>query len=275
MPRGSMNDKQPPERSAVRSLPGRDPLASRSRGVVCALVALSLGLPSPALQAARPYFTDDARLTPAGGCQVESWVQHHAPRGGGTEFWALPACNPTGNLEITAGVNRLPAEGGAPWSGNALVQVKTLLRSLDTGIGTGFAAGATGRTRGASDAAAPSALTSAYAYNVTSVSFADEAFVLLTLAGIKRDRESQRTIALWGVGSETRLYRRGDQELLLAAEAYGSDRGSPSWQGGFRFWVVKEKVQVDAVVGRQIGSIDIDRSWWSIGVRLIGDGLLR
>ncbi|MBY0439951.1 MAG: hypothetical protein K2W80_17340 [Burkholderiales bacterium] len=238
-------------------------------------LALSILLPSPPLQAARPYATDDARITPAGGCQVESWVQHHRPRGGGTEFWALPACNPGGNLEISAGLNRLPSEGGQPWNGNALVQVKTLLRSLDTGIGTGFAAGATARVSGSSAASGPSALASAYAYNVTSIAFADEAFVLLTLAGIKRDRETQRTIALWGVGSETRLFRRGDQELLLAAEVYGSDRGSPSWQGGFRFWVVKEKVQVDAVIGRQVGSREIDRSWWSIGVRLIGDGLLR
>jgi len=238
-------------------------------------LALTLLLPSPAVHAARPYATDDARITPAGGCQVESWVQRHHPSGGGTEVWALPACNPGGNLEITAGVNRLPSSGGQPWSANALVQAKTLLRTLDTGIGTGFAAGATTRLSGTSDAAAPSALSSAFAYNVTSFAFADEAFVLLTLAGIKRDRETQRTIALWGVGSETRLLRRGEQELLLAAEVYGSDRGSPSWQGGFRFWVVKEKIQVDAVVGRQIGSRDLDRSWWSIGVRLIGDGVLR
>jgi hypothetical protein len=248
---------------------------TRAARTLCGTLALALLLPSLPLRAARPYFTDDARITPGGGCQVESWVQHHRPAGGGTEFWALPACNPGGNLEITAGLNRLPSEGGQPWNGNALVQVKTLLRSLDTGIGTGFAAGATARTGGPSNASSPSALSSAYAYNVTSIAFADEAFVLLTLAGIKRDRETQRTIALWGVGSETRLFRRGDQELLLAAEVYGSDRGSPSWQGGFRFWVVKEKVQVDAVVGRQIGSHDIDRSWWSIGVRLIGDGFLR
>ncbi|MCA2968781.1 MAG: hypothetical protein INH43_09715, partial [Acidobacteriaceae bacterium] len=109
---------------------------------------------------------------------------------------------------LPAGLNRLPAEGGEPWTGNALVQVKTLLRSLDTGIGTGFAAGATARVGGPSGASNPSSLTAAYAYNVTSISFAEEAFVLLTLAGIKRDRETQRTIALWGVGSETRLYRR-------------------------------------------------------------------
>ncbi|MEI6319296.1 MAG: hypothetical protein WCS09_12315 [Pseudomonadota bacterium] len=260
---------------------GRDMRSQRqatgagSMRALCCVLALSLLVPSLPSRAARPYFTDDARITPDGGCQVESWVQRHTPRGGGTEFWALPACNPTGNLEITAGLNRLPTEGGQPWNGNALVQVKTLLRSLDTGIGTGFAAGATARTAGPSGASNPSALTSAYAYNVTSISFAEEAFVLLTLAGIKRDRETQRTIAMWGVGSETRLYRRGDQELLLAAEVFGSDSGSPSWQGGFRFWVVKEKVQVDAVVGRQIGSEGLDRSWWSIGVRLIGDGMLR
>jgi len=239
-----------------------------------ALSLLSSSLSQP-LHAARPYFTDDARITPAGGCQVESWVQHHRPAGGGTEFWALPACNPGQNLEITAGVARLPAEGGQPWSSDLLVQGKTLLRTLDTGISTGFAAGSTVRTRGPSDASSPSSLSTAWAYNVTSFAFADEAFVLLTLAGIKRDRESQRTIALWGVGSETRLLRRGDQELILAAEVFGSDRRSPSWQGGFRFWVVKEKVQVDAVVGRQIGSQQRDRSGWSIGVRLIGDGFLR
>jgi hypothetical protein len=255
--------------------PSVDLSGAGSMRALCCILALSLLVPSLPLHAARPYATDDARITPGGGCQVESWVQHHTPRGGRTEFWALPACNPTGNLEITAGLNRLPAEGGEPWTGNALVQVKTLLRSLDTGIGTGFAAGATARTAGPSSASSPSSLTSAYAYNVTSISFAEEAFVLLTLAGIKRDRETQRTIAMWGVGSETRLYRRGDQELLLAAEVFGSDSGSPSWQGGFRFWVVKEKVQVDAVVGRQIGSQGLDRSWWSIGLRLIGDGMLR
>ena len=125
---------------------------------LCAALAVSLLLPSLPLRAARPYFTDDARITPAGGCQVESWAQKHTPRGGGTEFWALPACNPGGNLEITAGLNRLPGEGAEPWNGNALVQVKTLLRTLDTGIGTGFAVGATARTRGPSDASSPSSM---------------------------------------------------------------------------------------------------------------------
>jgi hypothetical protein len=251
------------------------PAAAPPSRIFAASLVWALALPPVPAHAARPYFTDDARITPGGGCQVEAWVQRHRPAGGGTEFWALPACNPGGNLEITAGVNRLPSEAGLPSTGNFLIQGKTLLRSLDTGIGTGFAAGANARASGPSDASSPSSLTSAYAYNVTSVSFAEEAFVLLTLAGIKRDRETQRTIALWGIGSETRLLQRGDQELLLAAEYYGSDSGSPSWQAGFRFWVIKDKVQVDAVAGRQIGSTAVDSRWWSIGLRLIGDGFLK
>jgi len=242
---------------------------------LAAALSLTLAMSGAPVQAARPYFTDDARITPAGGCQVESWVQRHRPAGGGTEFWALPACNPGGNLEITAGVNHLPSELGAPGTGNFLIQGKTLLRSLDTGVGTGFAFGATSRISGPSQASSPSGLSALYGYNVTSVSFADEAFVLLGLAGIKRDRETQRTIALWGVGSETRLARWGAQELILAAEFFSSDSGRPGWQGGFRFWVIKEKVQIDAVVGSQLSSSAVDGRWWSLGLRVIGDGFLK
>jgi len=225
-------------------------LAHRRRPA--ARLALILALVAPCAQAARPYVTDDARITPTDGCQVETWVHSHRRHRGGNEFWAVPACNPTGNLEISAGVNRLPGAVDEPSTGNALVQAKTLLRTLDTGIGTGFAAGMTARMSGGpSQAGSPSWLTGTYAYNVTSVSFRDESFVLLTLAGIKRDRERGRTVALWGLGSETLLMRHGQQELILAAEVFGADQGRPGWQAGFRFWVVKEKVQIDAVMGAQ------------------------
>jgi hypothetical protein len=39
--------------------------------------------------------------------------------------------------------------------------------------------------------------------------------------------------------------------------------------------VVKEKVQVDAVMGAQIANGGPDGRWVSIGLRLIGDGFLR
>ncbi len=252
------------------------PMTLSPLGWPAARLALILALVAPGAQAARPYVTDDARITPADGCQVETWVHSHRRDRGGNEFWAVPACNPTGNLEITAGVNRLTGSGDEPFTASALLQLKTLLRTLDTGIGTGFAVGMTARTGGpGTGAGAPSWLSGTYAYNVTSFSFRDESFVLLTLAGLKRDRERGRTLAMWGVGSETLLLRRGPQELILAAEVFGAEQGRPGWQAGFRFWVVKEKVQVDAVMGAQIANSGPDGRWVSIGLRLIGDGFLR
>lgn len=63
-------------------------------------VPLMLLVGASSAHAARPMITDDARLTDAGACQVESWVHIH---GNQHEFWALPACNPGGNLELTLG----------------------------------------------------------------------------------------------------------------------------------------------------------------------------
>ncbi len=60
--------------------------------------------------AARPLITDDARIVDAGACQVESWLKHGE---GLREAWALPGCNFTGNLEVTAGGGRIKADGSA------------------------------------------------------------------------------------------------------------------------------------------------------------------
>lgn len=38
--------------------------------------------------------TDDARTVDAKACQVETWVKFNRDS---TEYWALPACNFTGN----------------------------------------------------------------------------------------------------------------------------------------------------------------------------------
>ena len=57
-------------------------------------------------QAARPFVTDDARLTAAGSCQLESWTRLNRaskPSARSEEFWAFPACNPSGNFEVTLG----------------------------------------------------------------------------------------------------------------------------------------------------------------------------
>src|SRR2546423_1115150 len=57
--------------------------------------------------AARPFVTDDAQIVDQGHCQLETFYKkQHAYSG--SEFWFLPACNPSfvpleNGLEITVG----------------------------------------------------------------------------------------------------------------------------------------------------------------------------
>ena len=101
------------------------------------LLGFAISLATPA-QAARPMITDDARLTDAGACQMETWVHIHQDE---REFWALPACNPGGNFELTLG-GALAYTDGQKQHGALLVQGKTLIKPLTTNsYGIGFAAG--------------------------------------------------------------------------------------------------------------------------------------
>ncbi|MCL2645023.1 MAG: hypothetical protein FWD51_06155, partial [Betaproteobacteria bacterium] len=63
-------------------------------------VCLSGLLASPATYAARPFFTDDARIVDHKACQIESGILSGRDS---TEYRVLPACNFTGNLELTLG----------------------------------------------------------------------------------------------------------------------------------------------------------------------------
>lgn len=104
-----------------------------------AFLCLSSLLPTVAW-AGRPLFTDDAGLTESRTCQMEAWFQRSKDT---SEWWALPACNPFGNFELTAGLTELETDG-ADRVKSYLVQGKTLIRPLETGsYGFGFAFGIT------------------------------------------------------------------------------------------------------------------------------------
>ena len=208
----------------------------------------------PVAQAARPLITDDARLTDAQACQMESWVHFHRDR---NELWALPACNPGGNFEYTLG-GAFSRSNGQPDSGAVLIQGKTLFKTLETNsYGIGLAAGyATQPGNGQSG--------SPYFYVPASFSFADDRFVLHTNLGALRERERGETRLTWGLGSETQTTNR----LYIIAETYGQDKGSPFFQMGLRYWIVTNHVQIDTTYGSQIGHLH-DERWLSIGLRLI------
>ena len=101
------------------------------------VMALALTGTAPA-QAARPLITDDARVVDPGACQVESWVKRNRDS---TEYWALPACNFTGSLELTFGGART-RDSDRSYASDIQAQGKLLLRPLEiNGVGIAVVAG--------------------------------------------------------------------------------------------------------------------------------------
>lgn len=208
----------------------------------------------PSAWAARPMVTDDARLTDAQACQMESWVRAGRQR---NELWSLPACNPGGNFELTVGGAWARTHGQMD-SGATVVQGKTLFKPLATNsYGIGLAAGYT-TTPGTGQSGAT------YVYIPTSLSLADDRIFLHTNLGATRSREDRETRLTWGVGSEIQTTER----LYAIAESYGQDKGSAFVQLGLRYWIVPNHIQVDTTWGSQLGHIR-DERWLSIGLRLI------
>lgn len=223
--------------------------------------ALLVAFALPA-HAARPMITDDARIVDAKSCQVESWARGN--REGPNQFWAFPACNPTGNLEITAG-GAVQHEAGGTRLASSLVQGKTIFKPLQTnGWGLGLAVGrAVDRPSG--EARAPSV----YAYAPVSFSLRDDDVVVHLNLGLRNDRTLGHTFGTWGLGSEIRLRDR----LQLIVETFGESRSRPFAHGGLRYWVVPDRVQVDATLGTRLQE-GTREQWMSLGLRLLSPPFL-
>lgn len=219
------------------------------------LAAFLLSLCSGAW-AARPFVTDDARLTTAGSCQLETWTRVYQH---GHELWALPACNPSGNLELTIGGGAAkPAQGG--WTDDYVLQAKTLFKTLSTnGWGVGAAAGV---IRHPEINPGPNLLGNEYAYLPLSISFADDLLVVHANAGWLHDKATGKHRATWGLGSEWNL----DTRWTLIAESFGNNVDTPYWQAGVRYSVIPGLLQMDTSAGRQYG-IGNDNGWLSFGIR--------
>lgn len=219
-----------------------------ARGLV-----LPFTLAAPAAEAARPMITDDARIVDEKSCQIESWMKKSRD---GSESWALPACNFTGNLELAAGAVHVRDTVGGRTT-DLTLQGKTLFRPLaPNDWGVGLVAGVLHHPQ--SDAGGRDW----YAYVPASVSFRDDRFVLHGNLGWLREQEVGAHRLTWGVGSETQLGGRS----WLIAETFGQNQGRPSYQVGLRHWIVPDRLQVDATVGDRFGGDDRER-WFSIGLR--------
>jgi hypothetical protein len=221
-----------------------------------------LGVCTPNAFAARPFVTDDARLTTAGSCQLESWVRVYRDS---REIWALPACNPFGNFEITAGGGYARSDG-SQGTDDYVLQAKTLFRPLETN-GWGFGLGV-GTVRHPKISPGPNLLGNTYAYLPVSFSFDDDRLIVHTNVGWLRDRASNNNNMTWGIGGEFQASPR----FLLIAETFGDHRNQPYWQIGGRYSIVPNRVQVDTTVGQQLTG-PVSSRWLSFGLRLTPESL--
>lgn len=219
------------------------------------ICAVAIVFPSFVL-AARPFVTDDARLTTGGSCQLESWTRLYSDS---TEIWALPACNPTGNLEFTFGGGGAKPKGMLA-SNDYVFQAKTLFRSLETnGWGWGLAAGT---IRHPAISPGPNLLSNTYAYIPMSLSLNDDKVIVHVNLGWINDKATSLNSASWGLGGEFKLHSK----LLGIAETYGDNRGMSYGQVGFRYSLIPDLFQVDATVGQQLSGPAASR-WLSFGIR--------
>jgi len=205
--------------------------------LTASLQAALLLFAAPA-QAARPFFTDDARVVDQGHCQLETFYKEQRAYSG-SEFWFLPACNPFG-VELTLGGNRIEGER------SAIVQGKKLFKELQTN-GTGFA-GSVGFF--GSDP---------YVNGIASFSFLDDRAVVHTNLGA-----ISRSGATWGVGLEALL---APPRVYGILETFGQRSQTPTLHYGLRFWVIPNRFQIDATHGRQ--SADPEKRFFSVGLRLL------
>lgn len=204
--------------------------------------------------------TDDARTVDAKACQVESWVRTNKDS---KEYWALPACNFTGNLELTFGGARTSDATGSSTT-DIVLQGKTLFKTLEpNGWSVGLAAGA---VRHPGDGKRVSEL---YSYVPASFSYRNDKVVLHTNVGVLHNTLTSATRGTWGLGTETALGER----TWLIAETFQQKRGRPFYQAGVRHWIVPNRVQIDATYGNRFG-VSSDERWFSIGVRLLSPAFL-
>ena len=232
------------------------------RAVRTASAALALASLITAISdahAARPMSTDDARIVDAKACQLESWAKN---RKESTEYWLQPACNFTGNLELTLGSARTIGKGenAGQRSTDWLVQGKTLFRELEP---NGWAWGlAVGNVRHPS--APGSGAGDIYAYVPVTFSLRDDRLLLHTNVGWLREDQTHRQRMTWGLATEAQL----SPGTWLIAEAFGQNQGRPYYHMGVRHWLVPNHVQIDATFGNRMGSGAQER-WLSIGLRLL------
>ncbi|WP_230408490.1 hypothetical protein [Undibacterium flavidum] len=209
-------------------------------------------------QAGRPMIVDDAGIVAYQSCQIESWRQKNYR---GFEYWAVPACNFTGNLEL--------AFGGAVvyddirTNKRAQIQAKTVFKPLDiNGWGAGLVIGNQFDPHQTFNG-------DLYARVPVSWSFSDDRVLVHTNVGWVRTATFKQNAASWGIGTELKW----TEKTALSAEVFGQQYGKSEFQFGIRHALIADRLQLSASYGNRTGQGQNAR-FVSIGITLQSDSIL-
>jgi hypothetical protein len=207
------------------------------------------------VEAGQPLVTDDAAVVAAKTCQLEAWV---LSADDGRAYFAQPACNFSGDLELSIGAARVRPDADGSSSLIAL-QAKTVLFSLaDREWSFGMLAGA-GRDTGAPHGS--SAFQAYYAKALASWYPRSDLEIDLNLGAA--NTYGAGTFALAGAALQ---YSISDNVQLLV-EAFRDEPGRGKYQVGARFIIVPDRLEAYASYGNRFnGTAD----QWSaiVGIRV-------
>ncbi len=248
--------------------PLRCPSAVAYRGSAARRISLATALMTLALtaatalwqapaQAARPMVTDDAGIADRGTCELETWIER--PRDS-TEFWFLPACGVTDNLEVTLGGTWLREDGSNEF-GEVELSAKYILHDA------GPDAWAYGVVAGViHDSLAERTKEGFFAYIPASRSFGDEAVTLHANLGWVRESDTRTDRATWAVAAEVPV----TDDTRWFVEAFSEDSGRPFFHTGVAHWLIPDRVQVDFTYGDRMQGGTEDR-FFSVGLVLVSN----
>jgi hypothetical protein len=205
---------------------------------VCLFASLLIVAGSSA-QAAQPLVTDDAAVVTPKTCQLEAWI--HSTRDG-REYWAQPACNFTGNLELSVGgAHARPDTGGS--SSIVQLQAKTVLIPRTNGAWSfGAVAGGTRETA------------------VPHGSSAFQTYYAKALASWYPRRDLQIDLDLgaanvYGSGTLTlagaAIQYAAVTNVQLLAETFRDEPGRGKYQVGVRYIVIPNRFEAYASYGNR------------------------
>lgn len=196
-------------------------------------------------------FTDDATLTIAQTCQIENWFFHNKTI---NQITTLPACNPTGNFEITGGFITTDYINVSKQDSYHL-QGKTLFVPLDQDhrYGVGFSAGIDRPIRNNGDN---------FAYIPFSISSANQEWVTDLSLGWQQNLaiETKNTLT-WGAGTTY----SPNTHLSLFSEVFGNNKVKPTLHGGLSIGLIPNELQLDLTYGHDL-SIKKDGDFFTVGL---------